>query len=280
MSGSAAAPASSANLGPGFDVIGLALDLWCRVDVTPAAAMSVDDGDGPVRLGHDHMLSRAVSAMGSGPLAIAVDNDIPRTRGLGSSAAVTAATAAAAMRAGGTEPDPDRIYAAVADIEGHGDNAAATVYGGLMAIGADGPYRLELSETLVPVVGVPHERLPTAAARRALRDHVTMPTAARALSRVVALVEGLRTGDPERLAGARSDELHELPRATLSPSTGAMIEAAVDAGALHAAWSGAGPAAIAFATRETAQRIADAMNGTLAGAGDVRIMAVALEGLR
>lgn len=280
MNGSASAPASAANLGPGFDVIALALDLRCRVVVAPGRAMSVDDGEGPVGIGDDHMLSRAVAAMGGGPAAITVENEIPRTRGLGSSAAVTAATAAAAMRLAGTEPDPDRIYAAVSAIEGHGDNAAAAVYGGLMAVAADGPYRLEISDTLVPVVAVPIERLATAAARSALPAQIPMPTAARALSRVVALVEGLRTADPERLADARGDELHEMPRAALSPLTGALIDAAVGAGALHAAWSGAGPAAIAFATPGVAQRVADALTQALGDAGEVMILAVDRDGLR
>lgn len=279
MSGSASAPASSANLGPGFDVIGLALDLRCRVDVEPAAAMTVDDGDGPVLLDDRHMLSRVARAVGSGPLAVSVSSDVPRTRGLGSSAAVVAATGAAAMRAIGVEPEADRLYETVAAIEGHGDNAAATVYGGLMAIATDGPYRLEISSALVPVVGVPHERLATAAARDAIPDLVPTATAARSLSRIVALVEGLRTGDPERLADARGDELHELARAKLSPLTGAMIEAATGAGALHAAWSGAGPSVIAFATDESAEGVARSLAGTLGDAGEVMILAVDYDGL-
>jgi homoserine kinase len=280
MSGSASAPASSANLGPGFDVIGLALDLRCRVEVVPAPAMTVNDGDGPVPLDDQHMLSRVTDAVGSGPVAISVTSDVPRTRGLGSSAAVVAATGAAAVRAMGGEPEPDRIYETVAAIEGHGDNAAATVYGGLMAIAADGPYRLEISDALVPVVGVPYGRLPTAAAREAIPGLVPTATAARGLSRIVALVEGLRTGDPERLAGARGDEFHELPRAKLSPLTGAMIEAAIAAGALHAAWSGAGPTAIAFAIDDSAENVARSMAETLGDAGEAMIVAVDYEGLR
>jgi homoserine kinase len=280
MNGSASAPASSANLGPGFDVIGLALDLRCRVEVAPAPSMTVDDGEGPIPLDDQHMLSLVIDAIGSGPVAITVTSDVPRTRGLGSSAAVVAATGAAAMRAMGREPEPDRIYETVAAIEGHGDNAAATVYGGLMAIAADGPYRLEISDALVPVVGVPYQRLPTAAAREAIPDLVPTATAARGLSRIVALVEGLRTGDPERLADARGDELHELPRAKLSPLTGALIESAFGAGALHAAWSGAGPTAIAFATSESSGRVARSMAQTLGDAGEAMIVPVDHEGLR
>ncbi|MGB5167837.1 MAG: homoserine kinase, partial [Acidimicrobiia bacterium] len=141
---SASAPASSGNLGPGFDVLGLALDLRCVVEAVPADRMTVDDGDGPVDLGSRDMLFGAVMAAVDRPMALVVDNAIPRTRGLGSSSAVTAAAAAAALLAVGREPVREEIYELVAGIEGHGDNAAPAVYGGLMAVGSNGPHRLEM----------------------------------------------------------------------------------------------------------------------------------------
>ena len=124
---SASAPASSGNLGPGFDVLGLALDLRCVVGAQPADRMTVDDGDGPIELGPQDMLFDAVMATTGRPMALTVENTIPRTRGLGSSAAVTAAAAAAAVRAVGREPVREEIYELVAGIEGHGDNAAPVV---------------------------------------------------------------------------------------------------------------------------------------------------------
>ena len=100
----ASAPASSGNLGPGFDVLGLALDLRCVVDAVPADRMTVDDGDGPVTLAAGDMLFDAVMVAAGRPMALTVDNAIPRARGLGSSSAVTTAAAAAAQRALGAEP--------------------------------------------------------------------------------------------------------------------------------------------------------------------------------
>jgi homoserine kinase len=279
MSGSASAPGSSGNLGPGFDVLGLALDLRCLVTATPASEMTVDDGDGPQLLADDHIVYRAAVAGGDAPMALVIDNAVPRTRGLGSSAAVMVATAAAAARAVGVEPERDWIYEIVTVIEGHGDNVAAAVYGGLTAVGVDGPRSLPISDQLVPIVGVPNDRLATSEARDVLPAQVSLATAARSVGRAVALVEGLRTADRAALAAARGDELHEGPRAMLSPVTGAMIEAARDAGALHASWSGAGPSAIAFTTPDHKEAVAAALEKVLGDAGEVLTLAVDYDGL-
>lgn len=279
MTGSASAPGSSGNLGPGFDVLGLALDLRCRVTASPSSDMTVDDGEGPEPLAEDHIIHRAVNAATAGPMAIVVDNSVPRTRGLGSSAAVMAAAAAASVRAEGGEADRQAIYDIVAGIEGHGDNAGPAVYGGLIAVGLDGPRSLPIHDRLVTVFGVPNTHLATSEARAALPELVSLSTATRSVSRAVSLAEGLRTGDRAALAAARGDELHEAPRAALSPVTGSLIEAALAAGAMHAAWSGAGPTAIAFTTAEEADAVVQAMTGALGDNGEVMILGVDYEGL-
>jgi homoserine kinase len=167
----------------------------------------------------------------------------------------------------------------VAAIEGHGDNVAAAVHGGLTAVGADGPRSLPISDQLVPIVGVPNERLATSEARDVLPAEVSLATAARSVGRAVALVDGLRTADPAALAAARGDELHEGPRALLSPLTGAVIAAARDAGALHASWSGAGPSALALVTPDHRDAVVAAMEQVLGDAGEVMTLAVDYEGL-
>ncbi|MCH7846095.1 MAG: hypothetical protein IH850_09725 [Acidobacteria bacterium] len=279
MTGSASAPGSSGNLGPGFDVLGLAVDLRCRVTASPSSDSTVDDGEGPQPLADDHIIHRAVSATTDAPMAIVVDNSVPRTRGLGSSAAVMAAAAAASIRANGGEPDRQAVYDIVAGIEGHGDNAGPAVYGGLIVVGVDGPRSLPIDDRLVTVFGVPHSVLATSEARAALPELVALSTATRSVSRAVSLAEGLRTGDRATLAAARGDELHEAPRAALSPVTGTLIEAALAAGAMHAAWSGAGPTAIAFTTAEEREAVVAAMTAVLGDNGDVMILAVDYEGL-
>ncbi len=279
MTGAASAPGSSANLGPGFDVLGLALDLRCSVTATPSVEMTVDDGEGPVSLGEDHIVAMAALAGGDAPMALVVENEIPRTRGLGSSAAVMVAAAAASARAMGTEPDRDWIYQIVTPIEGHGDNVAASVYGGLVAVGGAGSRPLPISDQLVPVLGVPEAPLATGEARLVLPDEVPLAAAVRSVARSVALIEGLRTGDPEALAAAAGDELHEAPRHPLSPVTGAMIEAARDAGALHAAWSGAGPSVIAFTSKDGAGAVVGALEAVLGDRGVVLTPGVDHRGL-
>jgi homoserine kinase len=212
-------------------------------------------------------------------MALVINNAVPRTRGLGSSAAVMVATAAAAARAVGVEPERDWIYEIVTVIEGHGDNVAAAVHGGLTAVGADGPRSLPINDQLSPIVGVPNNRLATSEARDVLPSQVSLATAARSLGRAVALVDGLRTGDRAALAAARGDELHEGPRSVLSPVTGALIDAARDAGALHASWSGAGPSAIAFVTADRQDPVVAAMERVLGDAGEVMALSVDYDGL-
>jgi len=276
----ASAPASSGNLGPGYDVLGLALDLRCTVEATAADRMTVDDGDGPSPLEPGDMLYDVVDAAVGLPMALRVRSDVPRARGLGSSSAVTTAAAAAAARAVGREPDRREVYEIVATVEGHGDNAAPAVWGGLQAVGVDGPRRLEISDRLIPVVGIPDARLSTKQARRVVPTEVTLAAAVRNVARAVLLVEGLRTADPDALGAAAGDEFHESARGPLSPITGELMSAARSAGALHVSWSGAGPTAIALATAETRDDVVAALDRVLRGQGFARALRVDLEGLR
>lgn len=275
----ASAPASSGNLGPGFDVLGLALDLRCVVDAVPADQMTVDDGDGLVALVAGDMLFDAVTAATSRSMALTVENAVPRARGLGSSSAVTTAAAAAAQRALGVEPVRDEIYEIISAVEGHGDNAAPAVWGGLMAVGSNGPLELEMNGRLVPIVGIPEKRLSTKRARDVVPLDVPLPAAVRNVSRAVLLVEALRTGDADAFAAAAGDEFHEQARGPLSPITNEMMDAARAAGALHASWSGAGPTALALATPETRQAVVEALAGVLGDSGSVQVLNVDYEGL-
>jgi homoserine kinase len=138
-------------------------------------------------------------------------------------------------------------------VEGHPDNVAAAVYGGLVAVGAAGRvHHLELHPALRVLVAVPERTLSTAAARRATAGPVETAVAARTAARLSFLIEGLRTADAELLSEAVGDELHEARRAPLSPLTAALVDSAREAGAGHAAWSGAGPAAVAMVVSEDA----------------------------
>ncbi|MFV1963250.1 MAG: homoserine kinase, partial [Acidimicrobiia bacterium] len=213
------------------------------------------------------------------PMHITLSSEVPRARGLGSSAAVAASVAGAALKATGSGEGPARVYQIVTELEGHADNAAATVFGGLVAVADGGVKRLELHRSLLPVVAIPHEPLRTDDARAALSRSVPFDVAVRSLSRLAFLIEGLSDANAEVLAHAAGDELHERPRASLSPVTGELIEAAKRAGALHACWSGAGPTALAFTTDETRGRVIGAMSGLLGRSGEVLALNVDHDGL-
>jgi homoserine kinase len=279
MIGSASAPASSGNLGPGFDAVALALSLRCSATAEPADEMTLTEHGATTLLDPGDMIYRAAYLAADRRMHITLDNEVPRTRGLGSSSAVTAAVAGAAMKAGVTSGGRARVFEIVTEIEGFGDNAAAAVFGGLVAVSGTGVQRLRLHESLLPVVGIPLEHLRTGGARAALPEQVSHDLASRTLGRLVFLIEGLREGNAETLSHAAGDELQEEPRARLSPMTGEMMEAASAAGAIHVCRSGAGPTALAFATSETRGRVIGAMAGVLGTAGEVLALSVDEDGL-
>ena len=259
----ASAPASSANLGPGFDVLALAVGLRCRVVAEPAAAWAIDHGDGqrPDADSDDAVLAGAQAAVGAdNPMALKVDNEIPIGRGLGSSAAALAAGAAAALAAHTGRADSDRVFELTARIEGHPDNAAAAVYGGLILISAEGrPWRLPIHPGIRPVVAVPGDVFLTADARQAVPETVSRSTAMRTATRLASLVAGFLTADAQFFAAAHGDEIHEAPRSRLRPQTAELVVRACDAGALHAAWSGSGPSVVALVDPSTERKVVEAL---------------------
>jgi len=279
MIGSASAPASSGNLGPGFDVLGLALDMRCTVTAKESDVLVLEEPHGAVALSAGHILARTVTAVCDRPMRLWIDSPIPSARGLGSSSAVASAAAAATIRAAGREPGRDEVYEIVSAIEGHGDNVAATVYGGLVAVGQDGPRSFDIHPDLIPVVGIPDVPLETPAARSVLPEVVSRSAATRSVARAVMLVDGLRLLDRGALTASRGDEMHEEPRSALSPLTGALIAAALDAGAVHAAWSGAGPSALAFATGQTVGAVRAALESVLGDDGRAATLSVDYAGL-
>ena len=232
-------PASSANLGPGFDTLGLALNRYVTVDVEPASKLivrSVGEGEG---LADDssHLAARvAIDVAGTDRLAITVRSDIPIARGLGSSAALAVAAAAAAGAS-----DPLSVATAM---DGHPDNAAASMVGGFVAAavvrGGVQVVRLPLDVSLAFVVMVPDIPLSTARARQSLPSEVTRESAAFNLSRMALLMAGLadsRLLIPE----ATEDRLHQDYRSPLFPAAPKLLAALVAGGALASCWSGAGP---------------------------------------
>lgn len=276
----ARAPGSSANLGPGFDALAVALDVHVTVEVEPAERLSVRSRGCGAELpaGAEHLAAKVATAVaGTDRLAISVDSEIPVGRGLGSSAALAVAAAAAA---GADDP-----LTWGARVDGHPDNAAASALGGLVAAGnLDGRVvarRLALDPTLRFVALIPDRSLSTAQARAALSARVPHADAAFNLSRMGLLLAGLADAS-QLVAGAGDDRLHQDARAGLFPEAAALLAGLRDAGALTSFWSGAGPTLVGVCTAATAEGVAAAAGGLLAAAGvpgSVRVLAADLAGV-
>ena len=278
----ASAPASSANLGPGFDTLALALELRCEVRAEVARTWSIRHCGPEFFRGsaEDDAILAAARRVSRRPLRIEVSNHIPLCRGLGSSAAAYASGTLAAHRANGEDPGHDELFRRVKELEGHPDNAAAAVYGGLVAVVEGSVIHPALSPELVPVVAVPGFELRTSDSRKMIPRSVEIETAVRTIGRVAALLEGLRTGSGRMLDLAIGDEIHEAPRTACNPHAGRLMATALESGALHACLSGAGPSILCLARRSTAASVVLALETAIGIGGRVMILEPDTSGAR
>jgi homoserine kinase len=259
------APASSANLGPGFDTLAIAVDRYVSVEVEAADALRVHtEGEGAGLFDDaSHLAARVVAeVLGHDRFSVTVRSQIPVARGLGSSAALAAAAAAAA---GSDDP-----FSVAAAYDGHPENAAASVYGGLVAAtsvdGVPAHAALPLADDLEVVAIVPDRNLATPEARGVLPDRLTREDAVFNLGRMGLLVAGL--ADPAALRPeATEDRIHQAARTGLFPEAPRLLAALVEAGALAACWSGAGPTLIAFVTADSVVAVRAGAGAALAEAG-------------
>jgi homoserine kinase len=249
-------PATSANLGPGFDCFGLALDLCNEVTVDTEGEPGVSwEGEGAHELPTDgsdlvsRSMAEAASDLGRPLPAIALRglNRIPLERGLGSSAAASVAGAAIANALLGA-PVADEPYATfevAARVEGHPDNAAAAAYGGATLVLEGVPRRLEPHPDLRPTLLVPRDlRLSTRDARAALPDPIPRADAVAQIAYAAGLVIAI-TEDPRLLGLVMRDRLHEDARLALVPQARELRDRLRDAG-VPVCLSGAGPSLLAF----------------------------------
>ncbi|MGZ5290030.1 MAG: homoserine kinase [Actinomycetota bacterium] len=247
-------PATSANLGPGFDCFGLALDLCNEVTVDTGAPPSVAwEGEGASELPTDGSdlvsdVMASVAEVTGGtlpPMRLVGLNRIPLERGLGSSSAAAVAGAAIALRILGEAATPDAVFGHAARIEGHPDNAGPAVFGGFtIALRGGIVHRFDPHPDLQPVALVPGDRLPTAEARRALPGEVPREDAVFNVAHAALTVEAL-TRDPSLLGEALQDRLHQDARLALVPAALEVFRSLQRAG-VPVCVSGAGPTLLAF----------------------------------
>ena len=272
-------PASSANLGPGFDSFALALPLLAEFELRPAKAWSVTvEGDGHgISVDDDNLfvVAARATAKAAGREIVAQHvtqrSAIPVARGLGSSAAAIVGGAVAANALLGEPFDRRTLLRIASEVEGHADNVAAALYGAFTVALPDegGPVatRLVFPRTWRICLLIPGRPLSTEDARAILPSQVSRDDAVFNVAHGAALIAAVMRADGALLALAMADRLHQPARTKLVPALGEIIAAAREAGAFGAALSGAGPSVLAVAPTRLAPRVVAAMEEAASAAG-------------
>lgn len=271
-------PATTANLGPGFDALGLALTLWNEAEFSVAERFSITiKGEGAGKLPRDESnpivdAAKQVFDLAGEPfpaLEIACLNRIPLGSGLGSSSAAMLTGLLGANALLGQPFSNDEILKIATANEGHPDNVAPALLGGLVASTLNGEMVFSRKlpvKALSATVVLPDFDFPTKQARAVLPAQVVRGDAIYNISRAVLVVEALKSGDLALLGEVMSDKLHQPYRLPLIPGAQAAMDAARAAGAAAVALSGAGPSLVAFSSKQEA-RIGSEMQRAYESAG-------------
>jgi homoserine kinase len=278
------APASTANLGPGFDAAAAALELWNELVVEEGAFAVEIEGEGEEELPRDetHLALRAF-ALFAPPAGYRFRfvNRIPLERGLGSSAAAIAAGLHAGAAVAGKTVSPDELLALGAELEGHADNLAAVLHGGVcMAWRRDGrPHarRIATDMPVAAVLAVPGSRTSTASSRNGLPHTVKHEDAAATAGAAALLGAAIVAGDAELLRDAFRDRLHEPYRLASAPLL-RELRAHAPAGTVGVTLSGSGPSVVVWADKRRAAEVAAALEHSLPDDTRVLPLRVAPEG--
>jgi homoserine kinase len=259
-------PSSSANLGPGYDVLAAALSPALELEVEETGEFSVSCDVPGVVLDRTNLCVRAFERLHPADgLAFTIRSEIPPAAGMGSSAAAIVAGLAAADHL--YELDEPLFKHALA-IEGHPDNVAAALLGGFVVCAGAEPVRLEPPPELEAVLVVPHEEVVTAEARAAMPAEVPISDAVYNVGHAALLVLGLAQGDLSLIARGLADSLHQPRRRHLYPRSMELVEGAAGMGALGATISGAGPTVLFWCHWEQTGAVVERLRGE---AGDARV---------
>jgi len=247
-------PATSANIGPGFDCLGVALSLANIVTVRREAQAAPDAMA-------DEAAQAFFGASGVAPFAFAweIAGDVPRSRGLGSSVTVRLGLLHGLNVLAGSPLDAEALYRLCAQLEGHPDNAAPAAFGGFTVARPDGSYqRFAVDERLKFALLIPDYEVRTVDARRVLPTEIPFKDAVRSAANAAAVAAAFASGNYESLRGCFADFLHQPYRAPLVPGLDAVLAAGVEAGAIGGWLSGSG-STMACCTLGNADVVVEAM---------------------
>jgi homoserine kinase len=268
-------PASSANLGPGYDVLAAAMSLILEVEVEETGELEVVAEGLDVPGGRDNLVVRAFESLHPADgLRFTIRSEIPLARGLGSSAAAIVAGLTAADHLYELALSSEDLLARAAEIEGHPDNVAAAIYGGFVVCGTEEgrptAARFDPPEGLEAIAVVPPEEVPTAAAREAIPREIPLADAVANIGAAATLVLGLERADLALVSRGLADRVHQPRRRHLYPRSMEIADGARDTGALGATISGAGPTVLVWTTWQDAGKVKGELERRCAGWADVR----------
>jgi homoserine kinase len=289
-------PASSGNLGPGFDVLGAALTLHCELEVNEASGFSIDPGQEGVPADRENLIVRSFELLHPADrIRFEVRNEIPLARGLGSSAAAIVAGLLAADHLFELGNSREEIFALACELEGHPDNVAAALYGGIVACVPPGaparetpperseaaaggarpaplppPLRLSPPEGVEGILVIPGEEVATEAARAAMPAEVPLADATHNVAAASHLLLGIERSDLTLIERGLADRIHQRRRRPLYERSMEVVAAARDLGALGATISGAGPAVLVWSYWQSSGELVPELEALCEGWAEVR----------
>ncbi|MFX3634892.1 MAG: homoserine kinase [Candidatus Pristimantibacillus sp.] len=260
-------PGSTANLGPGFDTLGMALSIYAWIEMSVAEETSfrlIGEQMQGIPTDKSNLIYKVAqlvfkeAGVSVPELNISMYSEIPLTRGLGSSASAIVGALVAANALIGSPLEKDKLFQLATALEGHPDNVGASLFGGIVVSAWDGDHadyvQLDPHVKLEALVAIPAFQLSTEKARHALPSQVSMADAVFNVGRSSLLVAALASGELGLIRHAMRDRLHQPYRAALIPGMTTILESAAEYGALGAALSGAGPTLIAFVDADSSRK--------------------------
>ncbi|MDP9227850.1 MAG: homoserine kinase [Actinomycetota bacterium] len=268
-------PASSANLGPGYDVLAAALHLHLELEVEETGSFSVEADELDVPLDRGNLCVRAFEHLRpADEIAFRIRSEIPLAAGLGSSAAAIVAGLLAADHLYELALEDADVLSHATEIEGHPDNVAAAIHGGFVlcsqADGAVTATRLDPPQGVEGILVVPAEQVPTDEARRAIPAQVPHADAVANVAASSELVLGIERSDLTLISRGLADRLHQAQRSHLYPRSMEVMEEAGRLGALGASISGAGPTVLVWSFWQSTGKVVEALRERVGGWAEVR----------